>query len=67
MFFDRQIEHAFYGFVTQCTFKFKCFQKTRLNAESTRAGNQKIDLLFRLAALNSFYLVCIVKLTDNDV
>ena len=45
------------------------FTKTRLNAESTRAGNQKIDLLFRFAAPEFIWFVCtsIVKLTDNDV
>ena len=41
-----------YGFclVTQCTLKFKCFQKSKFIARNTRAGNQKRDPPFRLTA-----------------
>ena len=36
--------------VTQCTFKFKCFQKFKFIARNTRAGNRKRDPPFRLTA-----------------
>ena len=44
--------------VTQCTLKFKCFQKSKFIARNARAGNQKRDPPFRLTLLKPF--VCIV-------
>ena len=47
---DNKAIFMFFCLVTQCTLKFKCFQKSNFIARNTRAGNQKRDPPFRLTA-----------------
>ena len=53
--------------VTQCTLKFKCFQKSKFNERNTRVGNQKIDPPFRLTAPETISRVYLIKTTYIDV
>ena len=57
----------FFGLFTQCTFKCKCFQKSKFIARNTRAGNQKRDMPIRLTAPETLWCVYFLQSTDNDV
>ena len=47
---NKAMLYVFFCLVTQCTLKFKCFQKSKFIAQNTSAGNQKRDPPFRLTA-----------------
>ena len=54
----------FFGLITQRTLKLTP-QKSYSNARNTHAGEQNIDLPFRLTAREAFWCVYFVNSTDN--